>query len=92
MWRLAIAGLCVAIPAQAQDYDYEYNGATVHRHVVTGQQCYRVGIAAQVLITVRRLKGLLIAHPLKTGHSQSAERIAALAGDMSRRTGSGRSD
>ena len=44
MWRRAIAALCVAIPAHAQDYDYEYNGATVHRHLVTGQQCYRVGI------------------------------------------------
>jgi hypothetical protein len=44
MLRLAIAALCIAIPAQAQDLDYEYNGATVHRRIVTGQQCYRVGI------------------------------------------------
>jgi hypothetical protein len=44
MLRIAIAALCIAIPAQAQDLDYEYNGATVHRRIVTGQQCYRVGI------------------------------------------------
>jgi hypothetical protein len=46
MLKIAIAALCLAIPAQAQaqDYDYEYNGATVHRRIVTGQQCYWVGI------------------------------------------------
>jgi hypothetical protein len=44
MLRITIAALCIALPAHAQDYDYQYNGATVHRHVVIGQQCYRVGI------------------------------------------------
>jgi hypothetical protein len=45
MLRLAIAALCLAIPAQAQNYDYEYNGATVHRHILSGAQCFHIGTA-----------------------------------------------